>query len=181
MLFAFDDSTPAWALAIQAIGLTGTVGGILWPLFPTRIGMLAVQLATNLCFTLHFALLGAGTAAAVNGLSAAQVLAAIPLGARPGFRHVYLAILPLIAAALVTTWSGPPSMFAAVGAALISVGRYQTDLVRFRLVILAALPFWLAHNAMVGSIPGMISDTAGMVLNAVVLLRMRGALRRRPA
>lgn len=175
MPIAFDDAT-----VIQAIGLVGTLGGVTWPMFATRLGMLLGQLFTNLCFLAHFALLGAETATLVNVLSALQVAAAIPLGTRPGFRHVYLATVPLIAGVLLWSWSGLPSLFAALGAGLISLGRYQTDVGRFRLVMLLALPCWFTHNALVGSVPGMISDTVGFALNAMMLARM-GAFRRRPA
>lgn len=168
------------AAVIQAIGLVGTLGGVTWPMFATRLGMLLGQLFTNLCFLVHFALLGADTATLVNVLSALQVAAAIPLGTRPGFRHVYLATVPLIAATLLWSWNGMPSVFAALGAGLISLGRYQTEVVRFRLVMLLALPCWFVHNALVGSIPGMISDMVGFGLNVMMLVRM-GALRRRAA
>ena len=82
---------------VQGIGLAGSACGMGWPLFRSRVGMLLAQLATNLCFAVHYALLGAATGGAMNLLAAAQVGAAIPLGTRPGFRLVYLAVLPFIA------------------------------------------------------------------------------------
>jgi len=161
----------------QGVGFAGTVGGALWPLFRGRSGMLLAQLATNLCFTAHYALLGAGTGAAMNLLSSLQVAAAIPLGTRPRFRIAYLAVLPLVAAALALTWNGLPSVFAALGMTLISVARYQTDVRLFRLAMAVALPCWFAHNLLVGSLPGMLSDATGLALN----LAMMAGMRRRPA
>lgn len=158
-------------LVIQAIGLIGSAGGMAWPLFRTRAGMLVAQLVANLAFTVHFLLLEAATAAVMNGLSALQVGAALPLGQRPAFRWLYLAVLPLIAVALAVTWNGLPSLFAAAGAALISIGRYQTNVLRFRVLMTVALPLWLGHNALVGSVPGMLSDVTGLVLNLAYLAR----------
>ncbi|MGQ9370724.1 YgjV family protein [Azospirillum sp. ST 5-10] len=165
------DALAAAPLA-QGIGLLGTLCGMAWPAFRTRAGMLLAQLATNLFFMAHLALLGAFTGALMNALSAAQVGAAIPLGTRPGFRIVYLAVLPVIAAGLVLTWQGIPSAFAALGLALVSLSRYQTDVRLFRLFMVAALPCWFGHNLLVGSIPGMMSDVVGMAINGAMLLRL---------
>lgn len=166
------DSLLAAPLA-QGIGLAGTACGMSWPLFRSRIGMLLAQLATNLFFALHYALLGAETGCAMNLLAAAQVVAAVPLGTRPGFRLVYLAVLPFIAAGVALTWSGVPSVFAALGFAFISLSRYQIEVRPFRLAMAVALPCWFAHNLLVGSLPGMLSDVVGMTLNLMMLARLR--------
>ncbi|WP_431855107.1 YgjV family protein [Azospirillum sp.] len=157
----------------QGIGLAGTACGMSWPLFRSRIGMLLVQLATNLLFALHFALLGAETGCAMNLLAAAQVAAAVPLGTRPGFRLVYLGVLPFIAAGVALTWNGLPSLFAALGFGVVSVARYQTAVRPFRLIMAVALPCWFGHNLLVGSVPGMLSDVVGMTLNLAMLVRPR--------
>jgi hypothetical protein len=156
----------------QGIGLVGALGGMFWPLAPGRTGMLLAQLFANLLLGAHYAMLGASTGAMMNALSAAQVAAAIPLGTRPGFRLAYLAMLPLVAAATVATWHGPASAFAAAGIGLISLARYQTDVVRLRVLMAAALPCWFGHNILVMSIPGMMSDVVGSTLNAVMLVRL---------
>lgn len=155
----------------QGIGLAGTLGGMAWPLFRSRVGILLAQLFTNACFTVHYGLLGADTGCLMNLLSVVQVACAIPLGARPGFRYAYLAVLPVIALALVLTWQGLPSALAAVGAALVSIARYQTDVRPLRLFMGIAILVWFGHNFLVGSVPGMISDVVGFVLNGLMLAR----------
>lgn len=162
-----------WSLA-QLVGFCGTLGGMLWPFFRSRTGMLLVQLVPCLCFSLHFAMVGSPTAAALNGLAALQVAAALAIGGRPAFRIAYLLILPVIAAVMAFTWSGLPSAFAAAGMALISLARYQTQVARFRGTMLVALPCWFVHNSLVGSVPGMISDVTGIVVNGWMLLRGTG-------
>lgn len=132
------------------VGLAGTVGGMCWPRFRSRLGMLLAQLATNLCFALHYALLGAETGSVMNLLAGAQVAAAIPL-----------------------TWNGVPSAFAALGFAFVSLARYQTDVRAFRLIMAVALPFWFGHNVAVASVPGMVADVVGMTLNLAMLVRPR--------
>lgn len=161
-----------WSVA-QLVGLCGMIGGMLWPFFRSRRAMLLVQLVPCLGFALHFTLVGAPTAAALNGLAALQVLAALALGTWPAFRIVYLLILPVIAAVMAVTWTGLPSVFAAAGMALISLARYQTRVAVFRGTMLVALPCWFVHNCLVGSIPGMVSDLTGIAVNAWMLLRDR--------
>lgn len=163
------------------IGLVGTIGGMCWPLFRSRLGMLLAQFTTNLCFALHYALLGAETGSAMNLLAGAQVAAAIPLGTRPGFRLVYLAVLPFIAAGVVLTWNGVPSAYAALGFAFVSLARYQTDVRAFRLIMAVAIPFWFGHNVAVASVPGMVADVVGMTLNLAMLVRPRRAAAQTPS
>lgn len=162
----------------QAVGFAGTLGGMSWPLFRGRFGMLMAQLATSLCFAAHYGMLGAGTGCAMNLLAAAQAVVAVPLGVRPGFRAVYLGTLPLVAAGVALTWNGLPSVFGALGFGLVSVARYQTDVRRFRIAMALALPCWFGHNLLVASVPGMTSDIVGMTLNLMVLT---GRVRRQPA
>lgn len=162
---------PATLLLAQAIGCFGTLGGMIWPFCRGRVTILSVQLATALCFSLHMALLGAPTGAALNLLGALQVAAAIPLGTRPNFRAVYLMLLPVIALLMAVTWTGLPSLFAALAMLFMSVGRYQTDILRLRRFMLLALPCWLVHNTLVGSLPAMLSDGVGITVNLWMLAR----------
>ncbi len=157
------------------IGYVGTLGGMVWPLCRTRVSILLAQLVPTLCFAVHMALLGAPTGAALQSLAALQVLAAIPLGTRPNFRAVYLMILPVIAVLMAATWVGLPSLFAAAGMMFMSIGRYQTDTVRFRFFMLLALPCWLVHNTLSGLLPAMLSDGVGIAANLWMLARA-GAL-----
>jgi hypothetical protein len=153
------------------LGLAGVLLNILWPLRRGRRVMLLLQGASGLCFLSHYALIGALTGSTMNGLAALQALAAIPLGTRPGFRTVYLLTLPAIAIGLALTWMGWPSAFAALGMAGISLGRYQTKVLPFRLILLLTIPFWVGHNLLVGSLPGLLSDTLVSVSSVVGLRR----------
>ena len=159
-----DQATIAFLL-----GLAGAAMNIIWPLFRSRTGMLLAQCGVSVFFGAHYLLTDAVTGASMNVLALVQALLAIPLGQRPGFRAAYLATLPVIAGALWMTWAGLPSAFAAVGFALISVGRYQLSTIRFRVLLLVAIPAWVAHNALVGSIPGLIADGCAFVSGALAL------------
>jgi hypothetical protein len=155
----------------QAFGVAAAACGMGWPLFRGRVGMLATQACCGAFFTVHFLAIGADTAAVMNALAAAQAAAAIPLGERPGFRYAYLALLPVIAVGVWLTWAGGPSLAAAAGTVLVSVARYQVNVRRFRLFMAIALPCWFVHNLWVFSIPGMLSDVTGMIINTWMLRR----------
>jgi hypothetical protein len=161
----------------NALGVIGAICGAIWPLFRTRRSMLLVQSLIAVFFTAHYVLLGAYTGAMVNMLAGLQALAAIPLGHRPEFRKIYILTLPLLAAGVAATWNGPASVFAAIGMALVSLGRYQIDTMRFRLMLFSSIPFWIGHNALVWSVPGLISDTLGTIFIALAIIRERRALR----
>jgi len=156
----------------NALGYAGAATGMMWPLCRGRTAILIAQIVSNILFTLHYAMMGADTGAALSVMSVLQAAAAIPLGEKPGFRYVYLATLPVIGLSLALTWNGVPSVFASLGTALVSLGRYQTDIFRMRLVLFAAGPGWFIHNLIVWSAPGMATDVLCAVLNARVLFRM---------
>lgn len=144
---------------------------VTWPQLRGRRAMLLIQAVSGLCFVLHYALIGAHTGSLMNLLALLQALAAIPLGEKPGFRVVYLLTLPAIALGLALTWNGWPSVFASLGMAGIAVGRYQTRVLPFRIILVSTVPFWTGHNLLVGSLPGLLSDTLVTVSSLVGLRR----------
>ncbi|MBL8672075.1 MAG: YgjV family protein [Alphaproteobacteria bacterium] len=157
--------------AASALGAIGLVCGVLWPVFRSRSRMLWLHVAGAVCWTLHYAFMGAMSGAASNAVMLLQAAAAIPLGLHPRFRLVYLASLPILVAVVAWTWAGWPSAFAAIGAGLVSLGRYQLDVLRFRAAILAALPFWFGHNLLVMSVPAMAADVVCAATSGWMLWR----------
>lgn len=171
-----DFETGFWP---NLLGLTGVAFNIGWPFFRGRTAMLLAQAAGCFAFAAHYLLLGAHTGGLMVTLAGVQALVAIPVGTDPRFRMTYLAILPVIAATMALSWMGVPSAFAAAAMAVVSLGRYQTNVVRFRVLMLACIPFWVGHNILVGSIPGLLSDalsfSAGAWMLYVTLRRAPGA------
>lgn len=173
MVFLGQEQSP---LAL-ALGLSGVALNVLWPQMKGRGAMLVVQAVSGLCFLSHYALIGATTGSIMNLLATLQALAAIPLGTRPGFRVIYLLTLPAIALGLALSWTGWPSVMAALGMAGISVGRYQLRVLRFRTILMVTIPFWVAHNLLVGSLPGLLSDTLVTLSSGVGLWRVMREMR----
>jgi len=159
--------------AANLVGLVAVLLGATWPLFKTRSGMLWAQAALHVAFSLHFFLLGAMSGSLMNALGTGQVLAAIPLGQRPGFRKLYIAYLPVIAAGAALTWQGAPSVFAALGLALFSLARYQAGTMLLRVFMVAAILSWAVHDYLVMSVPALCTDALSLTTSLIMIFRER--------
>jgi Bacterial inner membrane protein len=123
--------------AADGAGLVAMLCFIAWPLFQARWMMLVAYIGNNLCFALHYALLGHWTAVAMNGLMSVQTVVAIMLVRQPRLRWAYYALMPMLALASVVTWQGVPSFLAAAATTLSTIGRMQTNDVILRVLLLA--------------------------------------------
>jgi hypothetical protein len=157
--------------AADGAGLVAMTCFVAWPLFQARWMMLTAYICNNLCFALHYALLGHWTAAAMNGVMSVQTIVAIMLVRQPRLRWAYYALMPVLALASVVTWRGVPSFLAAAATTLSTIGRMQTNDVILRVLLLAATPFWAVHDLIIGSFPGLIADVLSMATGATMLLR----------
>jgi hypothetical protein len=160
-----------------AAGLLGMVCFAIWPLFRARWAMLTAYVGNNLAFVVHYALLDQWTAVAMNVFMGGQTVVAIMLPRLPGLRWAYYALMPVLALASVATWHGLPSFFSAAAATLSTLGRMQTNEIVLRVLLLASTPFWVAHDLIVGSLPGLAADVLSMAMGATMLLRRSPAIR----
>ena len=152
-------------------GLVGMVCLATWPLFRTRWKMLGTYVGNNLGFIVHYGLMGQWTAVAMNGLMSVQTVIAIGLLRWPRLRWAYYTLMPLLAAASIVTWQGLPSFLSAVATTLSTLGRMQKNDVILRILLLASVPFWTAHDLVIGSLPGLVADILSMATGATMLLR----------
>jgi hypothetical protein len=143
-----------------------------WPLCRSRRAMLLVQLAALVWLSIHYALVGAWTAATVNFLGLVQIAMCLLLGDR--YRWVGYALAVVMVASSFATWQGTVSILAALGMALVAIGRAQSRASTMRVIVLAGGPFWLAHDLLVHS-PIAIADATSLILGVWVLLRQPAA------
>ena len=167
MVFQFGSDYIALVCALLAIACLSA-----WPLFRSRTAMLLVQLAALSWLSMHYALVDAWTGAAVNLLGTIQIVTCLFLGDR--HRWVGYALAVLMVGASVATWQGAVSALAAVGMALVAIGRAQTNAGTMRLIVLAGGPFWLAHDLLIRS-PIAIADAACLLIGLWVVMRQRTA------
>lgn len=90
---------------------------------------------------------------------------------------VHDAIIPALAFATLATWQGWPSCLAAAATALSAIGRFQTNEILFRALLLATTPLWAVHDVIVDSLPrprgryAQFGNGRGDVVEAAVALR----------
>ena len=158
---------------IDLLGYIGIAMNFLWPLFRKRAVMLLLQAVGAFFFTAHFGLHGATTGARMALVDGAQALLAIPLEKKPYFRNIYLLTIPVIALLVIISWNGLSSVFCAIAMIIISIGRYQTNVLQFRLYLILAEFFWVGHNILVVSIPGLVSDAVTLSSGIWMYLKER--------
>jgi hypothetical protein len=154
-----------------AFGVMGLLCQLIWPVFRTHRSIMTVQFGIGADYSVHYALLEAWSGAGVAGLGALQSALAYQFGGRPWFRRVGLVFLPVVAAICYATWTGLPSLIAFAAVALIMIGRMQTDTLRLRILLLAAAPFGMAYDVLVGAAPALIGGGVSAVIASSMLVR----------
>jgi hypothetical protein len=156
-------------IAATIFGYAGVLANLCWPLMKRRQYLLAGQVLACCFMFIHFALLGAFTGAAVMGVAGLQAALAIPLGLKPNFKRIYIASLLLTPLVCFATWQGAQSIFSSLALAIVCIANFQLNIVHQRALLIAAIFSWFAHNAMVGSMPGLISNVLAFIVSAYML------------
>ncbi len=159
-------------LLVDGLGYAGVVANLCWPLMRDRRALLAGQAIACAFMLLHFILLGARTGATIMAVIGFQALLAIPLGSAPRFKFIYLASLSLPPAVAWLTWQGTASVFSSLALVFACLGNFQLDPLRQRIGLVMAILAWYVHNAMVASVPGLVSNTLGMLVSVTMLMRV---------
>jgi hypothetical protein len=160
-----------------AFGFSGVIANICWPLMRERRHLLAGQVIACALMLTHFALLGAHTGATIMGVAGIQAALAIPLERKPRFKYLYLASLALTPVVCIATWQGPQSAFSSLALAIVCVANFQLNQVRQRALLVTAIVAWFAHNLMVVSVPGIVSNVLAFVVSTRMLVLTARAAR----
>ena len=143
-----------------------------------RRTILLIQSAGSTAFSLHFLLLGSGTAALTCAVSVLQLAAAALITHRGRLFAFYAALLPLVAWTVAVTWQGLPSVLAAAGALFACAARLQRSIAPMARLSLCGAPLWVAHNFLVGSSFGLALDAVSIAGNSFVCFRLVGGVKR---
>ncbi|MDW4549101.1 YgjV family protein [Defluviimonas sp. D31] len=152
-------------------GIAGLACQLIWPFFSSRRAMLGVQFGIGANYGAQYALIDAWSGAGVCALGATQTMIALMAGNRPWLRWMGLGFLPVVVAVCLLTWSGLPSFCSMTACSLVMLGRLQSDLLRFRSLMLAAAPFGMGHDLAVGSMLGLAGACLSATLAAMALCR----------
>ncbi len=182
LLYPFANLAPATCAGVLAV-LVNTA----WPLQRNRRLILALQSASAMLFGVHYLLLGAPTAAAMNAAGVIQAVGAATIGNRRLRGAVFGITIAASLATTIATFAGVTSMLAQSGGLLSALGRLQRAPQAIRWCFLASEVFWVSHNLLVGSRWGLTSDTLAVTMLVIGLARggaiatLRDILRTRAA
>jgi len=156
-------------------GACGLACQLFWPLMRSRTGLLTFQFGIGASYGIQYLLMGASSGATVCFVGAAQSLVAHFAGGRPCARFLGLAFLPVVTAFVFTNWDGLSSSLALASCCLVMLGRLQTNMIVLRIFLLAAAPFGIGYDIVVGAAPALIGGLTSAGLAITMLVReLRG-------
>ena len=154
-----------------AFGAAGLLCQLIWPIFRARKAILGAQFGIGADYSLQYALLGAWSGAGVAGLGALQTALAFFAGERAWLRHNGLMLLPVVGLIGYASWSGIATLLAMIAVTLIMVGRAQRDTLRLRVLLLAAAPFGIGYDIVVGALAALVGGIVSAIVASVMLIR----------
>jgi hypothetical protein len=154
-----------------AFGTAGLLCQLIWPIFRRRSAIMTAQFGIGADYSLQYALLDAWSGAGVAALGATQSALALIAGERPWLRYTGFVFLPFVAVIGYASWSGIASFFALAAVTLIMLGRMQRDSIRLRVLLLAAAPFGISYDIVVGALPAFTGGIVSATIALVMLVR----------
>lgn len=129
------------------------------------------QMAAYVILSVHFALLGAATGAAMAVIGVARLICALVMDDHPVVRRLYPLFFPVIWLATAATATGWESLLPAIGYTLGTYAVWQRDVLTMRVLFLTAHPLWLAYDLLVGSHGGVAMEIANILSSGAAILR----------
>lgn len=162
------------ALSLAALtGFAGLTFSTLSTLLSGRRAILAAQAGASALFVVHFLCLGARTGTLMCLLGLVQMAASYPHGRSWRRNALFASTVPAALAVAALTWQGPMSALSAAGFILATLGRWQTDVAGMRRLFLSATLVGAGHNALAGSVFGLLSDALALAGHGWSLWRAR--------
>jgi len=157
------------------LGVFGLATNAMWPLCKVRKHILLGQILACSFMMLHFVLLNAETGAAIMLVAGIQAALAIPLEKNAKFKNIYIISMLLVPLISWYTWHGFPSIFSSTALLLFCLGNLQTNLINMRVLLLLCIVAWVGHNALIGSIPGLMSNFIALSTSLYALYNLQAS------
>lgn len=129
--------------------------------------MLRLAAVAAVLYGIHYFLIGAWTAVAMNTIAAARniVFVRLTMAQRPLWILVIFLVAVLIGG--LVTWQGPISAFAMLATMLSCIATWQRDPKVIRRVAMVVPPLWFIYAFAAGSYPGMFVEIVILVSNVI--------------
>ncbi len=160
-------------LFIQLFGVVALLIALFSYQLKRRNNILLLQLLSHGFWVIHFLLLGAFTGAALNSAGALRSTLFSKFSSRQRPIAIFILVLTIVVLAALLTWQGWKSLLPMTATIIGTIGFWQRDEQRIRLILLFASPFWFTYNFLVGSYVGMLSDTIVMASIFLALWKYR--------
>jgi hypothetical protein len=152
----------------QLLGIIAVITGFASYQMKTQRGIIALQMATALIFTLHYVFLGAPTAIALNLLGAVSCIFYYFRDKRGGKSVIEpIVFAALIIASGILTWEGWYSALITAGLVFNTISLTFSDPQKTRAVVFVKSPLCLIYNAIVLSGGGVIYECA-VLISAII-------------
>lgn len=158
----------------QVLSIAAVVLGFISFQMRSPKGLLAFQIATALTFSVHYLLIGAMTACALNFIASIKLVCYYIRNKRQSKNIIipaFFSLLILVTSAL--TWDGWYSSFIMVGLFINAVGFAIPNVQTIRKLNLIKSPLCLIYNIFVLSTGGIIFEAASIVSTVIGLIRDR--------
>jgi len=157
------------------LGVLGLATNATWPLFKIRKHILLGQILACIFMMLHFGLLSAETGAVIMLVAGIQAALAIPLEKSNKFKNIYIISILFVPLISWYTWHGLPSIFSSMALMLFCFGNLQVKIVNMRVLLLLCIVSWVGHNILIGSIPGLLSNTLAISTSIYALYNLQAS------
>ena len=156
----------------QALGIVAVILGFVSFQRKTAAGIILTQMSAALVFALHYTLLSAPTAIALNLLFAVNCVYCYFRDRRGSKEKIgtYVLIVLVIAIGIVT-WEGWYTGSLVVGLVFNTVSIALNDPQKTRKMMLVKTPLCFLYNLMVGSVGGMVYETVVLISSVIGIVR----------
>lgn len=156
-------------LYVQVIGFVAILVQVIAWQYNKRSKITYATILAQIIFVLHFILLGAAVAAAVNVVGIARNVSYMKYKNKK--IHILLIFIALQLLMAGIFWQGPISVLALFGGVLSTIAFWQTKPVQMRKVIIFMPVLWLGYNIYFMSLPGIISNVGVFVSTCLAIMR----------
>lgn len=154
----------AWDIIIQLIGFLALAASLISFQFKKHNHILLLRTASELIFALQYVLLGAWTAAIMDGVSVVRnTLYTHLVKKNRSTTPVIVAFGIFVMVTGIITFDGPVSLLPIISKLLTTVSYGMKNERWLRIITLPSCIFWIIYNLFAGSIAGILADTMTLV------------------